>query len=332
MRKRALVIGAGGFVGRHLWQHLLNQGWTVLGSDILDLPSTSNYVSADLAKPETLQQLFSGTKKPSHVFHLAGISFVPDGNRDPQKAFATNTVGTINLLDAMIARAPKARLIYVGTSDVYGTPQYLPIDEEHPLAPRNPYAISKSAADSFCDYAAKSLGLDVCRVRPFNHSGPGQRSSFALSSFARQIAEIEAGVVEPVLKVGNLNVLRDFSHVADVVAAYETIALGAESGEVYNVCSERSLPLRALLDGLISMSSAKVSVKIDKERYRPAEIEEIRGCSRKIREKLEWTPKQSIEQALEDLLGYWRREIEREKGYSASLISQSRLPLESSLP
>ena len=155
----------------------------------------------------------------THVFHLAGVAFVPEATRDPIRAFDINLNGTVRIADAMRSQTPEARLLFAGSSGVYGAPQTVPITEAHALAPQSPYDISKSAADHYLGYVHKAEEFQVLRMRVFNHSGPGQSEDFVLPSFARQVARIEAGLDPPIIRVGNLSARRDFCHVADVVRA-----------------------------------------------------------------------------------------------------------------
>jgi GDP-4-dehydro-6-deoxy-D-mannose reductase len=219
-----------------------------------------------------------------------------------------NIKGTINLVTAVQDHNPKARFISVGSAEVYGPPMYLPIDEKHPLNPVNPYAISKAAADHYCAYISKATGMDIIRMRPFNHSGPGQADQFVLSSFARQIAEIEAGHAEPVLRVGNLDAARDFMHVNDVIRAYELAALHGKGGEAYNVCSGNAQNIKDALDILLGLSNRKISVEVDPERMRPIDVPMVAGSYAKLKADTGWEPSIPFEEVLSDLLDSWRKE------------------------
>ena len=304
--KRALITGAAGFVGKTLTHYLRSQQWDVLGCDAL--PANDPAITqCDMADRDAVAKAVAWAGPITHVFHLAAIAFIPDAQKNPARSFEVNLLGTIHLADALQKQLPSARLIFVGSADAYGRPETLPISEDHPLRPVNPYAITKAAADQYCAFLHTASGLDILRVRPFNHSGPGQSDAFVLSSFAHQIASIEAGKAAPVLRVGNLEAARDFSHVNDVVRAYEAIALKGTSGDVYNVCSGSSVSIRAALDHLVSLSTVPITVEIDPDRMRPADVPEMRGTARKLHAVTGWQPQVPFEQILADLLGYWRK-------------------------
>lgn len=313
MKHRALITGCAGFVGRRLWRHLADEGWDVRGCDReIALaagagPWDALEVSAcDIASAESVDGLLEWAGPVTHVFHLAAMTFVPDAMNSPLVSFNANLLGTVALADAARARIPDARFVFVGSSEVYGPPRYLPQDEQHPLNPGNPYAISKAAADQYCDYAHKAFGQDIVRLRPFNHSGPGQSPAFVLSSFARQIAHIERGLREPVLRVGNLDVARDFSHVDDIVRAYALAALGAASGEAYNVCSGEARPLRYIVERFIAHARTPVRVETDPARLRPVDNPEVRGCHDKLTKAVGWQPARALDELLDNLMAYWR--------------------------
>jgi GDP-4-dehydro-6-deoxy-D-mannose reductase len=181
----------------------------------------------------------------------------------------------------------------------------LPLTEDHPLRPTNPYAISKAAADHYCSYLAKT-GFNVVCARPFNHTGPGQSDLFVLSSFARQIARIELGKNPPVLRVGNIQTSRDFSHVSDVVRAYELLALNGKTGEAYNISSGRPTVVRDALDELLNLSSTTITVEQDPERMRPVDVPISYGSHEKLTADVGWRPEIKFETLLKELLDYWR--------------------------
>lgn len=305
MIPNALVTGAEGFVGQTLCAHLSAHGWEVRGSVLRD-PPPGRYFACDITDRVEVERMMTWASGVTHVFHLAALTFVPDSLQDPALAMTANLVGTIHLASAMKTHLPNARLIYVGSADAYGAPETLPVSEDHPLRPDNPYSISKAAADQYCGYLCKASPADIVRMRPFNHSGPGQLDRFVLSNFARQIAVIEAGNAEPVLRVGNLSAARDFSHVSDVVRAYELAALHGRPGEVYNVCSGQSRTIQAALDTLLSLSKTPIRVEVDEARLRPVDVKDIRGTHEKLTAHTGWKPKIPFEMLLADLLGYWR--------------------------
>ncbi len=303
MSLHALVTGANGFVGRVLCGHLEARGWDIVRTDF---GGAGEVIACDVSDPAQVRAMLDQAGPISHVFHLAALTFVPEANRNPQGAMSVNYGGTVNLVRAISGRDMAARFLYVSSAEVYGVPEAMPVSEAHPLRPVNPYSISKAAADFFCQYAAKAGELDIVRLRPFNHSGPGQSDQFVLSSFARQIAEIEAGKREPVVRVGNLEAARDFLYVNDVVRAYELAAVQARPGDAYNVCSGAAPTIQEALAQLLAMSSAEIEVQVDPERLRPVDVPEVRGDHSKLSAETGWKPGIPFEGLLKDLLDYWR--------------------------
>lgn len=309
MKNRALITGASGFVGTLFCQYLEQREWEVVrGGDL----HGENTIHCDMSDAAQVRAMLETAGPLSHVFHLAAMTFVPDANASPAKAMQVNLIGTIHLVEAMRACVPGARLVFIGSAEAYGPPQFLPMEETHPLAPQNPYAISKAAADQYCGFLAKSRQLDVVRMRPFNHSGPGQGDQFVLSSFARQVAEIEAGHSEPVIRVGDLTAARDFSHVQDVLRAYELAALKGRSGEAYNVCSGQARPIQAALDRLLAISSVRVDIVQDPARMRPVDVPRVEGSYQKLEADTGWRPQISFETLLQDLLISWRAAVAKQ--------------------
>ncbi len=306
MSRRALVTGAGGFVGTRLARHLEAQGWEVVRSGH---PAVTDMIPCDFQDDKAVRALVANAGPLTHVFHLAAIAFVPDAERDPVRAMDVNLNGTIRLCTALRDVAAPPRLIFIGSSEIYGPPQALPMTEAHPINPANAYAISKAAADHYCAYLSRIRALDIVRMRPFNHAGPGQADSYVLSSFARQIAEIEAGLRPPVLETGNLEAARDFLHVDDVLRAYESAALHAPGGEAFNVSSGQAQRIQSALDQLLAMSSATIEVRHDPARMRPSDVPEVYGSSAKLTDMTGWRPEIAFETLLRDLLDYWRSSI-----------------------
>mgnify|MGYP000943483989 CR=1 FL=1 len=303
---RALITGAAGFVGKFLAKRLNASGWTVACSDLHAPSCEPGWCACDMADREQVDAMVSWAGPISHVFHLAAVTFVPEAGRDPAKALEVNLLGTVYLTTALTRYAPAARVVMISTAEVYGHPQFLPITESHPLQPTNPYAISKAAADQYCEYL-KHTGADVVRARPFNHTGPGQSDLFVLSSFARQIAQIEAGKRPPILQVGNIDSARDFTHVEDVVRAYERLALNGVSGDAYNVCSGKPTTISDALDGLLALSRVEIHVETDPQRMRPVDVAASFGSYEKIERETGWRPELPFDKLLADLLNFWRK-------------------------
>ncbi|MBI2431371.1 MAG: GDP-mannose 4,6-dehydratase [Candidatus Hydrogenedentes bacterium] len=300
------MTGASGFVGRILCAYLKERGWDVVGSGDLH---QDGLIHCDVTDPGQVRALIATAGKCTHVFHLAALTFVPQANERPGDAINANLMGTIHLTEALRTHGAQARLIYIGSADAYGPPQSLPIDENHPLNPQNPYAISKAAADHYCAFLSKSSGLEIIRMRPFNHSGPGQSDHFVLSSFARQIAAIECGQAPPVLRVGNLEAARDFLHVQDVVRAYELAALKGHPGEAYNVCSGKAHRIQDVLDAMLEMATVKIEVEPDPARLRPVDVPRVEGAYLKLESHTGWLPNITFDTLLRDLLIDWRARL-----------------------
>jgi GDP-4-dehydro-6-deoxy-D-mannose reductase len=306
MKQRALVTGAEGFVGDYLSKHLQAESWDVIGSTLAHDEAHPERIVCDIRQADQVNALVQQAGAVTHVFHLAAVTYVPDASRDPSLAIDVNLGGTINVATALRDHAPDAHLIYIASGEVYGIPTTLPLNEDCPLNPANPYAITKTAADHFCAYLSSSNQLQVTRVRPFNHTGPGQPPNFVLPAFARQIARIEQGKQPPIIEVGNLDAKRDFLHVADVVRAYEKIATHGKPGEAYNICSGKSWSIRQALDDLLKLSDATIDIHIDQSRLRPSDIPDLCGSHDKLTQQTQWTPEIPFETLLAELLDYWR--------------------------
>jgi len=302
MSRRALITGAAGFVGQRLAARLREADWEVLCADY----SSGGDLVCDITRPEEVRRMLEDAGRLDQVFHLAAQTFVPSAIHDPTRTFSVNLNGTVHLLHALRDLGSKAKALVVSSGEIYGPPQHLPVDESHPVNPQNPYAISKCAADQFAQYFANASDAPVSVVRPFNHSGPGQAEHFVLSTFARQVAEIEAGQAEPVVHVGNLDAERDFSHVDDVIDAYVLLADHANPGESYNVCSEAPRRVGDALEYLISRAELDIKIEQDPERMRPVDVPVVAGSAQRLKAATGWRPQRTFEQLLDELLDHWR--------------------------
>lgn len=292
-----LVTGASGFVGSHLVPRLEEVGCRVTPTD-RDLDVT------DLAAVETRVAELS----PDVVFHLAAQSSVALSFREPELTYRVNYVGTRSVLEAVRRSAPSARVILVSTADVYGSaaPGAEPFDESSPLRPRSPYSRSKAAADLLGGTFAER-GLDVVRVRPFNHTGPGQLDVFVLSSFARQVASIAAGVSEPVLRVGNLDSVRDFLDIDDVMNAYLELLAPTVTPGVYNVARGVGVRIGDALDQLCSLAGISPRIEVEPDFFRPTDI--AVGRADRLERVCGWNARVPFHETLQRLLADWRTRI-----------------------
>lgn len=299
---RVLVTGAAGFVGRALVPRLRLAGGEVVAFDR----------ELDVADAARVREAMAEAR-PDAVVHLAAVSSVSEAEEDEGHAFRVNYLGTHAVLEAVAASAPRARVLLVSSATVYGSaaPGAPPFDERAPLRPRDPYSRSKAAADLLgATHAAR--GLDVVRARPWNHTGAGRPARFAESTFARQLVEIEAGLRPPRLAVGNLDSVRDFLHVADVVDAYLALLAPSVPAGVYNIASGRGLTIRELLERLLARTALRPEVVVDPARVRPADASV--GSAARLTAATGWRARRSLDAALDELLAGWRAEIRADSG------------------
>jgi len=221
-------------------------------------------------------------------------------------------MGTVRLLDEIVRLGINPRILLAGSAEEYGkvTPEQIPIRETNPLNPSSPYGASKAAVSLLFKQYCTKFGLPVLYVRAFNHIGPGQAPGFVTVDFAKQIAEIEAGKREPVMKVGNLEARRDFTDVRDVVGAYWILIREGSPGEVYNVASGTAPAIKEILEILLQKASVKIEVLKDQTRMRPSDVPILLGDIAKIKAKTGWEPTISLDRSLEDILNYWRQKIQ----------------------
>jgi GDP-4-dehydro-6-deoxy-D-mannose reductase len=311
---RALITGVNGFVGGHLAEHLLANDWEVVGVgrqtelSLADLRSRVSYRQADLEDRQAALDLLA-TVRPDAIFHLAGQAFVPQSFSDPQGTFATNIFAELNILLAMIEHKLDVPVLIAGSTEIYGhiRPEDLPVDEDTPLNPVSPYAVSKIAQDMLALQYHLSHQLKTIRARPFNHIGPRQSNRFAASSFAYQIAQIEAGKQEPILRVGNLSAQRDFTDVRDMAQAYRLAVLHATPGQAYNIGSGQAVSMQTILDTLLGHSSVAIEVQTDPARMRPADVPLVVCDASRFQAATGWKPIYTLSQTLADVLDEWRK-------------------------
>lgn len=320
---RALITGIAGFAGSHLADHLLtHEGIEVFGV-CLPGESTRNIESivdqivlypTDLHDAVGVQRLVEMVR-PDWVFHLAAQASVERAWANPAETLAINITIQLNLLQAIITLGLTPRILIVGSADEYGLvhPDDLPVDEETPLRPLNPYAVSKVAQDFLGLQYYLSHHLPIVRVRPFNHIGPRQGRGFVVPDFCAQIARIEAGLAEPIMRVGNLSARRDFTDVRDIVRGYYLALTRGVPGQVYNLGSSRAQAIQEILDLLLGMSRTVVRVEPDPERLRPSDIPTLVCDSSRLYAATGWAPEYTLEHSLQDALNDWRARVCQEQ-------------------
>jgi GDP-4-dehydro-6-deoxy-D-mannose reductase len=317
---RVLITGITGFAGSHLADYILecHPGVEIFGivrwrsrmDNILHIQNKINMIEADLKEMGSLKKCLAEAK-PDRIFHLAAQSFVPTSWKCPAETFAINSIGQINLFEAALSLELDPRIQIAGSSEEYGQvfPDEVPMKETNPLRPLSPYAVSKVGQDLLGWQYYKSYGMKIVRTRGFNHTGPRRGDVFICSNFAKQIAEIEKGLKEPVLYVGNLEAKRDFTDVRDTVRAYWLSLEKGEPGDVYNIGTGKAFTMQEVLDILLSMSELKVEVRVDKNRLRPSDVPLLLCDVSKFKSLTGWEPQIPFRQTLEDLLDYWRGRV-----------------------
>lgn len=311
----ALITGITGFVGGHLAEHLRQQGDRVMGLARRPPPdSTVPVVAADVGDTSAIRNCLAELR-PHVIYHLAGQPNVSASFAEPAATWRTNLDGTRTLYDAVRAVLPHARIVFVGTAAVYGDsdPQHARMNESTVLAPTNPYAASKAAADLLSFQYVASYRLDIVRARPFNHVGPRQSTGFVVPDFARQIARMERGLGQATLRVGDLRPVRDFTDVRDVVRAYRLIAQHGTAGSVYNVGSGVGRSIREVLDALCGFAQVPIAIETDAALLRPGDPRAVIADTRAIHAATGWAPSLPIETTLHDVLDDWRHRIEQER-------------------
>jgi GDP-4-dehydro-6-deoxy-D-mannose reductase len=317
---RVFVTGAGGFVGKHLCARLADDPLvSLIGThmDAAEIPAPSDRrqdIALDITNSDAVTKAIQAAA-PDCVMHLAAISSVPQARANLRQTYAVNFTGTLNLVDAVQRCAPKARFVFVSTSELYGASFNAggrPLDETALPAPQNPYAASKAAADlMICQMAAD--GMNAVRLRPFNHTGAGQTDGFVVPAFAAQIARIEVGLQPPILKVGNLDAMRDFLDLRDVLDAYLRVIFAPDgalpNNSVFNIASGTPRRIRSVLDDLLALARVEVSVEEDPARMRPNDMPFAVGDATRIKALLGWHPRIPWTQTLADVLNDWRTRI-----------------------
>jgi GDP-4-dehydro-6-deoxy-D-mannose reductase len=306
-RMKILVTGAGGFVGGHLVPSLTQDGHDVVGTSI---DGSDGFRRLDVRDPELVERVVEEVR-PERVFHLAGQSSVSLSWKEPALTYEVNANGTHYLLDALRRIVPDCRVHVAASSDEYGkvTPEECPIDETAPLRPVSPYAVSRVAGEWIARMFHESFGLQVIVTRGFMHVGPGQPASFATADWARQIALAEAGLGEPVVMTGNLEISREFGDVRDVIRAYRAVLEMGEPGEAYNVATGEPHELREVLEILVGLAKTDIEIRTDPAKLRPVDFPVLYGDAGKLERLTGWKPEFRLEDTLADVIDHWRGRV-----------------------
>ena len=314
---KAFITGISGFVGSHLAEYLLEEtdcevAGTAFGplDNIAHLENRLQVYLAELSQLGVVSSILRSAK-PDYIFHLAAQPLTSLSHKDPWYTLDTNIRMQLNILEAVRQLELPCRVLVVGSSEVYGLvrPDELPGSEDNPFRPMNPYGVSKVAQDMLGLQYWLSHGLETVRVRPFNHIGPRQRPGFVAPDFAKQVAEAEAGLRAPVIRVGSLEVARDFSDVRDVVRAYYLAVSRGEAGEVYNIGSGKARSIRSLLEGLLKLSTISLAYDEDAAQLRPVDVPSVQADCSRFQRQTGWTPEIPFEKSLLDILDYWRASV-----------------------
>ena len=308
------MTGIAGFVGSYLTELLLEKREKVVGlywnsnlENIEHIKSKVQLYSCNVADFRQTHQIIKKIK-PKEIYHLAAISSVGKSFSEPVFTFKVNFGGTQNILEAVRKENLKSKILIPNSADMYGrvSAQALPIKETHPLKPISPYAISKTCSDVLAEQYFKVYQIPVIRTRSFNHAGPRQALGFVIPDFASQVAKIDLNLQDPVLKVGDLRAQRDISDVRDIVSGYYLLMKKGKPGEVYNIGSGKIYSLKKVLQYLVSLSSRKIRVEIDKTRLRKSDIPVLQADISKIKKDTGWKAKTPLEKTLQDTYNFWR--------------------------
>jgi GDP-4-dehydro-6-deoxy-D-mannose reductase len=299
MAKKAIITGSAGFVGQHLATHLLEEGYEVKGFNLRDGQDIRNF--------EFVRNMLD-VERPNYIFHLAGQAFVPESFSNPVRTFEVNTIGSLNILEAVRQLQIKTKIQLCGTSEEYGGAMNGEgiVDEETQLEPSSPYAVSKMAMDYLGQVYARAYGLEVVTTRAFNHAGPGRGEMYAESAFAKQIVECELGKRD-VVKHGNLNSIRNYTDVRDVVRAYK-LAIDLPPG-VYNICSDNSVTMQELMDLLVKNAKVEIKTEVDQALFRPGDFSFKTPSCEKLKKLTGWKTTYSLEDTMISVLEGWREKL-----------------------
>jgi len=311
---KALITGCAGFAGSHLAEHLLDQSEEVIAlvrpnEDLENIRQIEGHLQisrGDLRDFDCLLEVLKSSR-PQRIYHLAALSSPSESLASPDLTYQVNFTGTLNLLAAWLRVGMDCRFLLVSSAEVYGKvpPEKLPMREGMELRPGSPYAGSKAAAEILALQFFESYALPIVRVRPFNHTGPRQSSNFVCSKFARQAAEIDLGLRPPEIVAGNLQAIRDFSDVRDIVRGYHDLLEMGTPGEVFQLCSGHPVSIATILQTMISFTSKPVQISVDKSLFRDQEAAEVWGDYSKAKLAVGWEPRRALADTLRELKLYW---------------------------
>lgn len=307
--KKVLIFGVGGFVGSYLSREFIEHGYTVIGTDKIKgfmLSSEVEFYESDLLETEAVERLVNKIQ-PDIIINLAAISSVGVSWSIPQTTMQVNVVGALNIMEAAKKSKKKPKILFVGSSEEYVISDG-PMNEKVQLNASNPYGISKVTQEQFAKIYKEQYGLKIYCVRSFNHTGVGQRDTFVLPSFCKQVAEIDKSGKPGVMKVGNLKVKRDFSHVKDIVRAYRMVVESDNCGVVYNVGSGKAYSLDDMLQYIISLGGQEIKVEVDQSRFRPTDQPMICCDYNLIKKELGWEPQYTVFDALKEMFDNYQRQ------------------------
>lgn len=310
--KKALIIGAAGFVGNYLIDHIQKDCiWSIIVTKMPHEKIEKNGVDVrnlDIMDKQSVGDLLNEIC-PDYIFHLAAQSSVALSWKSPGLTVDVNIKGTLNVLDAIRELDYKPRVLLIGSGEEYGyvKPSEVPVNEDNVLRPGNIYAATKACQNMLGKIYSQAYGMDIMMVRAFNHVGPNQAPLFVVSDFCKQVAEIEKGLHEPVMRVGNLSARRDFSDVRDVVRAYTLLMEHGQAGENYNVGSGKAIAIQEILDMILSFAKTSITVEVDPARLRPVDVPVIEADVSKVVDCTGWKLKIPLEQTVKETLDFWRK-------------------------